>query len=187
MKYVLTLKNEKEKTYRAIREITVVLNLLGMIYLVAVAPKDFKNLVWPVFGIFVSAVYIIIIILERISREPSDNKWGYTVFIVSSIAWSKHELYWWISFVILFLFLMDILVYRKLEVVFAGKYVKLPLLFRKKINWNQLNNVVLKDGMLTVDFKSNRLFQYPVLESGLNIDEIEFNRFCYQQIVNALR
>lgn len=186
MKYELVLKNEKVKTYRTIRDILALLNMLGLIYLTLVAPKDFKNLMWPVIGIFISALYFVIVVIERISKDPPDIKLARSVFLLTALAWSRTETFWWISLLLVFFWVMDIIAHRKLVVVFSTKFVRLPVIIPKKINWRELSNVILKDGMLTVDFKNNRIFQYPVTESGWEINEVEFNRFCQQQILNAV-
>ena len=185
MKYELTLKNEKVKTYGMIRVILAVLNLLGLIYLSITAPRDFKSLMWLLFGIFASAIYIIIVVIERLSKKPGSEIWHRAVLMISAIAWFNTESFWWISLLLVIFLALDILIHRKLIIVFATQFVRLPIFIGKKINWNQLSNVVLKDGMLTVDFKNNRLFQYPVVDSDWDINEDEFNRFCQQQILKA--
>lgn len=185
MKYELTLKNEKVKTYGIIRVILAVLNLLGLIYLSITAPKDFSYLIWLSFGILASATYIIIVVIERLSKKPGSEMWHRAVLLISAIAWFNTKSSWWISLVLLIFLGLDILAHRKLIIVFANNFVRLPVFIGQKINWNQLNNVVLKDGMLTVDFKNNRLFQYPVVDSDWDINEDEFNRFCHQNISKA--
>jgi len=185
MKYELTLKNENVKVYGMIRVIMAVMNLLGLIYLTITAPKDFKNMIWLLFGIFASAIYIIIVVIERLRKKPGSEIWHRAVLLISAIAWFNTESYRWISFLLVIFLALDILVHRKLIIVFATQFVRLPIFIGKKINWNQLSNVVLKDGMLTVDFKNNRLFQYPVVDSDWDINEDEFNRFCLQQIIKA--
>jgi hypothetical protein len=48
-------------------------------------------------------------------------------------------------------------------------------LLRKKIAWRDVDNVILKDGLLTVDLKSNKLLQREI-DSGENeATEEEFN------------
>jgi len=185
MKYELTLKNEKVKIYGMIRVILAVMNILGLIYFSITAPMDFKNLMWLLFGIFSSAIYIIIVVIERLSKKPGSEIWHRAVLLISAIAWFYTESSWWISLLLVIFLALDILAHRKLIIVFANQFVRLPIFIGKKINWNQLNNVVLKDGMLTVDFKNNRLFQYPVVDSDWDINEDEFNRFCHQQISKA--
>jgi hypothetical protein len=47
--------------------------------------------------------------------------------------------------------------------------------------------VVLKDRLLTIDLKNNKLFQQEVIngENDYDIDETEFNNFCNEQINKA--
>lgn len=42
--------------------------------------------------------------------------------------------------------------------------------------WSEFNNIILKDSLLTLDFKSNKLLQLNIREN--NVDEICFNIFC---------
>ena len=43
-------------------------------------------------------------------------------------------------------------------------------------------NVILKDNILTIDFKNNKLIQ---VEIENNINEIQFNEFARQQLFKA--
>lgn len=55
--------------------------------------------------------------------------------------------------------------------------------FPKKIwKWDELNNVLLKDGLLTIDSKKNKLFQRLVNEQVTHETETEFNEFCRKQL-----
>ena len=49
------------------------------------------------------------------------------------------------------------------------------------------NNVVLKDGLLTLDFKSNRLMQREVADDDDedDADEEEFNAYCRSRLAAA--
>ncbi|OYY22402.1 MAG: hypothetical protein B7Y69_06810, partial [Sphingobacteriia bacterium 35-40-8] len=53
---------------------------------------------------------------------------------------------------------------------------------KKHILWEELNNVVIKDGLLTIDFKNNKLLQKEI-QSGSNAkDEQDFNEFCRNKL-----
>jgi hypothetical protein len=69
--------------------------------------------------------------------------------------------------------------YSEQEIVFSG-------LVPRKIKWSSLNNVLLKDGILTMDYKDNRLFQKETEDDPEDDDEDateeEFNAFCVQQL-----
>ena len=50
-------------------------------------------------------------------------------------------------------------------------------LFKKKVTWDEIDNVILRDGWLTVDFKNNKLLQKQI-DSGENeASEEEFNEW----------
>lgn len=48
-----------------------------------------------------------------------------------------------------------------------------------KYEWALFNQVITKDGILSLDFKNNKVLQ---LELSGSVDEVEFNRFCSQKI-----
>ncbi len=50
----------------------------------------------------------------------------------------------------------------------------------KKYPWQDFSNIVLKDNLLTLDFKNNKVVQLEIEESG--VDEEEFNAFCREKL-----
>ena len=53
---------------------------------------------------------------------------------------------------------------------------------KKHFHWNSVQNVIIKDDVITIDFKSNKLIQKDINEPvSMNITN-EFNEFCAQQI-----
>jgi hypothetical protein len=44
-----------------------------------------------------------------------------------------------------------------------------------------MNNVMLKDGMLTLDFKNNKLLQKETIDEDGDADEDEFNAWCRER------
>ena len=55
------------------------------------------------------------------------------------------------------------------------------LLSEKLYSWADIQNLVLKDGLLTIDFKNNHILQTPIT-SKHRVDEKAFNQFCHQQL-----
>ena len=54
--------------------------------------------------------------------------------------------------------------------------------FPKKIlYWKEMNQVILKDAILTLDFKNNHFIQGEVTVESLYVSEATFNQFCYLQ------
>lgn len=50
----------------------------------------------------------------------------------------------------------------------------------KKMNWNAIEFIRLKDGMLTIEYRSGKLFQQGI-EKDPALSEANFNEFCQQQ------
>lgn len=71
------------------------------------------------------------------------------------------------------------------EIAFDEDGVTVNSFPRKSYEWKELANVVLKDGILTVDFKNNKLIQKEIESEASKKDEEEFNTFCKSQLVNA--
>ncbi len=53
---------------------------------------------------------------------------------------------------------------------------------QKKYSWSEMNNVVLQSGMLTLDFKNNKLIQKEVNDAVSEEVEKEFNAYCKLQL-----
>ncbi len=53
---------------------------------------------------------------------------------------------------------------------------------QKKYRWAEVSNVVLKDGILTIDLKNNTIIQKEVNEEVPLQDETDFNGFCRQRL-----
>lgn len=69
--------------------------------------------------------------------------------------------------------------YKKpfLEVAEVGITIR-KLFSAPTYQWNDFSNVVLKDNLLTLDFKNNKLIQLNIDEGKTTIDEEEFNCYC---------
>jgi hypothetical protein len=54
-------------------------------------------------------------------------------------------------------------------------------LLPKKISWPELNNVIIKDDLLTMDFKNNKVFQLYTddeEDDEYEVESDEFNEYC---------
>ena len=181
MKYSFILKNEKTKNYRLISQLLVLFNLLGFaILLINQETKIAKNFIL-LFAILITAVYTFFTILEWISKKALPDFWHRSIFAICAWVWMK-EGFWWVSIVLLLFILLDFIAHKKLVVHVTDKTIVVPYVMQKTVEWDELNNVILKDGLLTIDFKNNKLFQQLILNSDADVNEKEFNEFCRQQL-----
>ena len=99
------------------------------------------------------------------------------MFVFGIIIWLKYSMYWGsvINIALLFLHLNAV---KQLMIQVTKEYISYPSFIEKKISWNEIQNIILKDGLLTIDQKDNKLIQYEVLYDEVQITEENFNQFC---------
>ena len=60
-------------------------------------------------------------------------------------------------------------------------------LMRKNIEWDELSNVIIKDKLLTIDFKNNKLIQLETdddEDDEYDVDDEEFNTYCRNRLAH---
>lgn len=68
------------------------------------------------------------------------------------------------------------------EYAFDEESIVLNSFPQKRYLWDEISNVVLKDGLLTIDLKNNKLIQKEVNDAVTPQDEIDFNAFCKERL-----
>lgn len=169
-RFELVIKNEKLRSYRLIRIFILLANLGGMIWLLYQASIK-SEMMWP--GLALAGVVIALIFIYK-----SYDSIPRLAYVWCAIAWIRSPL-WWLGVFMLALFFLDLAAHRKLIVRVSSDGIAYPSLADKKITWSELNNILLKDGLLTIDFRNNRLFQHFV---DSDLSEKDFNDFCKKQL-----
>jgi len=173
--FELILKNEKEVSYNRISILLLVLNLAGLLFITYL--KDFKSLV----PFFMATIAIFSAFIAFYSRYRSERSPLTGAFFVLSLAWILAD--YWVVGVLNFLFMiLHIAALQKPIVSVRENQVIYPSFPRKKIDWQELSNLIIKDGLLTIDFKNNKIIQQQIADISSTIDEKEFNDFCRQQL-----
>lgn len=103
--------------------------------------------------------------------------------LLAAVGWFMQGGYGlWIALVYLVAAVLERLVKFPEEIAFDETEIVINSLPKKRVLWNELNNVVLKDGLLTIDFKNNKLFQREVNDEVASQTETEFNSFCVARL-----
>ena len=69
-----------------------------------------------------------------------------------------------------------------LEAGFTDHEIVINTLIRRRYKWSEFNNIILKDDLLTLDFKNNRLLQRETIDEEGDADEDEFNVYCREKL-----
>lgn len=177
-KIELTLKNTKLKSYHLISWILVFLNLLAQLFITfADAYRHDRFII-----IILLSLALLFLFAGKGHHYNFRDKKEYigTMYALTCIAWVKWELYIPLVLTILF-YLLYFYSIRKFDVIVSKENIIYPSFPRKTIEWKELQNMVLKDGLLTIDFRNNKLLQQET-EGDDTINEKEFNEFCREQL-----
>lgn len=170
------LKNYKIKSYRFIALLIVILNLAVFIFLLFSGVHFFEAAA----AVFLAAIYF----LYRFYLSKK-NKIGFFMdeisFFILTGCWIALQNYL-IAFACVSMGILYHLSLQKLQFVFNSNFVKKMNFPPTEYTWNRFSNVVLRDNILTLDFKNNKLIQIEI-ENEKNINAIEFNEFAQQQLI----
>jgi hypothetical protein len=174
----LSLKNEKINSYNKIGYLVAGVNFIFFIFYTFYAKPGSERFLWSVFSLLIPVICFADI---SIRKKKFRRKFNISItYCWLMIGWWEISIWMMLGHIILLL--SDNIARRKLDVNFNKDGIVYPSFPKKNIPWNTLENVVLKDGLLTIDFKNNRLLQSEIEASGNQIDETTFNRYCEQQI-----
>jgi hypothetical protein len=169
--YSFTLRNDKIRFYNRISWLILIINYAFLLYLALFADEKAirnKSIASLVFTILVLSLFFYFRKAKYAFRIQS-------MFFLLVFSWISNEKYWIAATMMVFYFL-NIQANKKPVVFFTQKNIRYPSFFYRIIEWRELNNAMLKDGLLTIDFKNNKIIQQLVLNETTN--EQEFNEFC---------
>ncbi len=174
--FTLTLKNDKLPSYRRVAILILLLHFFFFIYYLLRTGIG----VAVVTGIVVTtvAIFLHFIATQKNKRLHIPASVG---FLLLAAVWVMLSNYWFSSIMIILAFL-DLISVKKSSVLFFPERIEIPSFPKKMIPWNELSNVILKDRILTIDFKNDHLLQSEIAEESFEIDEESFNLFCRQQL-----
>ncbi|MBX2921314.1 MAG: hypothetical protein KF746_03905 [Chitinophagaceae bacterium] len=102
---------------------------------------------------------------------------------VTGIVWLFVPGMRWIFILFILFVLFDHQARQNLEIGVSDEQVVINTFFRKRFQWDELSNVVLKDNLLTLDFKNNKILQREIDPHLNEVEEKEFNEFCEEQVL----
>jgi hypothetical protein len=175
MRFDIILKNEKIKSYRTIALIVLLLNLSIFILMLFYDVYRYE----AASAILLLGIYIFMR-LYFIKKYQQGNYLDQVLLFVLAGCWFGLQNYYMVTSLVVVGILYH-LALQKLQIIFTDEKI-LKLNFpEKEYLWESLNNVILKDNFLTLDFKNNHLIQAE-LEEPKNLDEKKFNAFAQSHL-----
>ena len=170
--YIITLKNESSRY----------VNVIGLLLSVGSGVLFLREMIvrgQVIIPYLAGIIFIVLLIAwSYYSYYKHDKEIYYSkALLIAGLVWTKMPYFQWMVFVFVLLAILEYQAKLAPEIGFSEDHIVFNGLLKKKYKWNEVQNVVLKDGLLTVDLKNNRLMQKEI-DSGENeASEEEFNNW----------
>ena len=177
--YIIVLKNESSRY----------VNIIGFLLSVGSALLFAREMIvrgMVILPYLAGIIFIAGLLLWNVYVHFKTDRHVYfsKALLIAGVVWTRMPYFEWLVAVFAFLALLEYQAKRASEVGFADDHIMINKLFKKKISWNEIDNVVLKGGWLTIDFKNNRLMQRQINSGENEATEKEFNEWAERKIKN---
>lgn len=134
-------------------------------------------------------IFVAIVVIYNLVQSFRGRKVYYSrALLIAALVWMKMPYWQWLAFIFIILALLEYQAKYSVEIGFSDDQVVINSFFKRKYRWAQFSNVVLKDGIITLDFTNNRILQREIEddEDEDDADEEEFNEYCRQRLAATL-
>jgi len=178
--YVVTLKKDSDRTIDILSFLLCLSASINFIF-VQIRSGHLNYFLSLAAGIILAGVIANIFFLRR-GKQVRYKYW----LLLSALGWLGMPYLQWLTLLFGALAFLEYQTKRPLEVGFHHDRVVINSLIRRQYSWSAFSNVIMKDGLLTLDFSDNRLFQKEVLDDeDREADEDEFNDYCRERLAQA--
>lgn len=172
--YVVVLKNHNRKTIEMTGWLLSLLALIIFLINIYESPTD-----W---GIFFSLFIIIALMASNFVEKRKKKKISFaTLLVCAGLGLSFFTETGTIDSLFILAGIAEKYLNKNKEIGFSDTGIVISGLFPKKYNWSALNNIVIKDDLLTMDFKNNKVLQQYTddeEDDEYEVESDEFNDYC---------
>ncbi len=177
--YVVVLKNQHKKATERTGWLLCIFSALPYAATIYITPKN-----WGIYIVFFILLSLLIgIIIDRKKKKalrfmPFLLVAAAGLYLFSSIPY--------VGSLYLLAGLAESWLSKKKEIGFSSNEIAISGMIPKKILWSDLNNVLIKDGLLTMDYKNNRVFQAHTddeEDEDYEVEDDEFNAYCRKNLL----
>ena len=179
-RFELLLKNEKVKSYDRITLFIILINL-AIFVLLALQSAEQRIRIISITGSLLIVTLLIIHFIVKNTKTRSTSLYSFISVLSAAITWMIIGK-WWVALLCFALSALYQISRKPLQVLINPDKINYTSFPVRAIQWNELNNVILKDGILTIDFRNNKIVQAEIDDVSNTINEKEFNDFCSQQL-----
>ena len=177
--YVITLKKSDYRFVDQVSQLMLFFSLAIFGYFYYTHPVS------GTFYIIIAAALLVTWIFSAYRKRMVGFAYFRLALLVASVGWflgSERNLLMGILYAVAGLFEKQVKFPQ--EIGFSEDEIVFNSFPKRKLQWNDVNNVLIKDGLITIDQKNNKLFQKEINEGVSMQVENEFNDFCRSKLTN---
>lgn len=178
--YTIILPNEKAATYKVVTFIIAIMNSLAFALMIMKSGNKQLNSILISIGFLIAVFPFINYFIFKAKRkvfsfDVSFLMCGIVCIILGMV----------FPGILLFIFsIFGFFTKKDFQLEIGEDEIVYPSFPKKKYSWHEVDNLMLKDNILTIDFKNNKLFQFTLNEAdNKNLDEAAFNSFVQHQLI----
>lgn len=176
--YVVVLKNNNKKLAEQTGWLFSIFSILLFSFSLYQDPKN------KVTYLFI-AIITIMTAINVINKKQKRQLRFFSLLITAGIGVALSTQLTFIGILLLVAALIEKRTRAKREIGFSDAGIQFNFNKQRKIKWTDLNNVVLRDDLLTIDLKNNTIIQVEVddeEDEEYEVGEDEFNTYCIKQL-----
>lgn len=192
--YHFIIKDKKYGSFKKLASFIFLINATVFI-IIAIRSGSVSNQIILFAAAFILIAYSIYNWSYKKKREGS-----YIIaYLLVAIIWITDTPFWFVAIAIGLLGILQLRMESDFSITLSNHEVIVNGFSKRRYNWPDLNNIILKDNLLTLDFKTNRVLQvepdwsltiaastndaHDWTENSVQTEH-EFNDFCRQQLAN---
>lgn len=127
-------------------------------------------------------IHLLLYIRNQHSDSPAVKYIPFSASVLCIIAWINLYQYLFAAAMLLII-LLQVLVKKKYLITIDTDGAGINSFPVKNFKWSEIQNLILKDGLLTIDCRNNKIIQSEIMADESDADdENEFNEFCRKQL-----
>src|SRR6478736_1460024 len=178
--YIVSLRRPDFKKYDLISQLLLIAAIIVFLFFLF---NNLEGWIWYSLPIIVITAQIIYNLFERRKGEIVSYRLSFFIAALGFILLPEKSFF---TILLTVLYIIPLFVERQIkfpeEIGFDDEGITINTFSKKFYPWSLITNVVLKDGLLTIDYKDNRLFQKEIEEQISPVLESEFNEFCRSKL-----
>jgi hypothetical protein len=174
--YIVTLKSgSNNKVFDLISQLLILIAITGTIYAALTVTGQKERII--------AIVLSVIILASGLYAFFASGSYRFSL-LISFLALLFLFKAYWIAILYVLSAILERQVKFKQEIGFDDEGITFNSFPKKTYKWHEINNVILKDDIITIDLYNNKIIQKELEDESEDLEK-EFNEFCRSHLLSV--